>query len=219
MIHLRNIHIAFPNFALVVEDHQISKNITGIFGPSGSGKTTLLEVIAGIRRPETGWIGVNGVVFTDTTRKIHLPIERRAIGYVPQDLALFPHLDVQQNLLFGTRGRSVHTELRRIVELLEIDALLSRRIVHLSGGEKQRVAFARAMLASPSLLMLDEPLASLDGNLKIRIIEYLLSLFEEFKIPMLFVSHDREEILQLCNDVLVLQHGGIVKRGAPSEIL
>lgn len=218
MIRLRNVRLRLSTFELNVEAEDLEAGITGIFGPSGSGKTTLLEIIAGIRRPSSAFIEMNGSVLTDTDRKTHVPIEHRAIGYVPQDLALFPHLSVRQNLLFGSRESKPDQEFRHIVEVLDIDNLLSRGIGNLSGGEKQRVAFARALLASPRLLMLDEPLASLDQILKNRMIQYLLHISNEFGTPMIYVSHERGEIAELCSDVLMIEDGRIVKHGAPFQI-
>lgn len=219
MIHLRDVRISFPNFQLEVIDETLSESITGIFGPSGAGKTTLLEILAGIRRPHSAFIECNGVILTDTTHHIHVPIERREFGYVPQDLALFPHLSVRQNLLFGVHGKLIDKQFGHIVDILEINGLLSRGIANLSGGEKQRIAFARALLASPRLLMLDEPLANLDQALKKRMLQYLLDLTRDLKIPMIYVSHESEEITQLCTDVLIIQSGHIVNRGAPCAIL
>jgi molybdate transport system ATP-binding protein len=219
MIVLQNVRLTLGQFQLEVKSENLGDGITGIFGPSGSGKTTLLEIIAGIRRPHSGFIEMNGSVLSNTGEHVHVPIEHRAIGYVPQDLALFPHLSVKQNLLFGAHGRVADDEFRRIINVLDIDTILSRGIANLSGGEKQRVAFARALLASPRLLMLDEPLSSLDGALKNRMIHYLLHLSEEFKTPMIYVSHEAGEIKQLCSDVLIVENGSIVKRGHPSEVL
>ncbi len=219
MIVLQDVRLTLGGFQLEVKSENLGEGITGIFGPSGSGKTTLLEIIAGIRRPHSGFIEMNGSVLSNTKDRIHVPIEHRAIGYVPQDLALFPHLSVQQNLLFGVHGRRSPQGFQHMTKLLDIDSLLPRRIANLSGGEKQRVAFARALLASPRLLMLDEPLASLDQPLKNRITEYLLHIAQELKTPMIYVSHERTEIAQLCSDVLIIENGCIVKRGAPSEIL
>jgi len=165
-------------------------------------------------------------VLTDIARGVLVPIEHRAIGYVPQDLALFPHLSVKENLLFGAqecrRDAGVTNrdqQYSHIVEILDIDHLLTRGIKNLSGGEKQRVAFARALLAAPRLLMLDEPLASLDHALKKRMSEYLLQLSGDVKTPMIYVSHEKEEMLQLCTDMFILENGRIIQHGPPASIL
>jgi molybdate transport system ATP-binding protein len=219
MMILQNVRLTLGSFRLEIESENLGGGIIGIFGPSGSGKTTLLEIIGGIRRPHSALIVMNGSKLTDTRERIHVPIEHRKIGYVPQDLALFPHLSVEQNLLFAARANRSEQRLRNITKLLDIDTLLLRGIANLSGGEKQRVAFARALLASPHLLMLDEPLASLDRALKKRMTEYLLHIAKEFKTPMIYVSHEPGEITQLCNEVLIFENGRIAQRGDPSKIL
>lgn len=217
---LRNLKLPLQRITLDV-NAELSGRITGIFGPSGSGKTSLLEAVAGIRKPATAYIEAEGHVLTDTSRRLHVPVEHRAVGYVPQDLALFPHLSVKQNLLFGFRKheqRGDFINLTHIVEVLEIETLMNRGISLLSGGEKQRVAFARAILASPRILLMDEPLASLDRNLKEKMIEYLLRLRDAFHIPMLYVSHDADEVAALCDEVVILEEGCILKRGVPQSL-
>ncbi len=217
---LRNIKLPLQRITLNL-DAELSGRITGIFGPSGSGKTSLLEAVAGIRKPVTARIEADGHVLTDTSCRLHVPIEHRSVGYVPQDLALFPHLSVRQNLLFGFRENQPGNDLinlTHIVDVLEIGALLKRGIPLLSGGEKQRVAFARAILASPRLLLMDEPLTSLDRNLKERMIEYLLRVRDEFHIPMLYVSHDPDEVAALCDEVVILHEGRILNRGTPQTL-
>lgn len=216
---LRNVQLPLHRISLEVDLEDLEGRITGLFGPSGSGKTSLLEVVAGIRRPRSALIRVDGVVLTDTTRGVHVPIERREIGYVPQDLALFPHLSVRRNVLFGAGDRDVSSSFSHIVDVLEIGDLLNRGISNLSGGERQRVTFARALLASPKLLLLDEPLASLDRALKSKMIQYLIRLRNEFSIPMLYVSHEAEEVLQLCDEVILLQEGRVAGRGRPEEVM
>ena len=208
---LKNIRLPLAEFALEL-DATLENQVTVLFGPSGSGKTSLLDLIAGLRRPLSAFVQLNDRVLTDTARKIALPPRSRGIGYVPQDLALFPHLSVRQNLLYGHNARAEATPLftyDHVTELLEIRPLAQRGVTELSGGEKQRVALARALLTCPGLLLLDEPLASLDQVLKAKILPYLTRVRDEFKIPMLYVTHDREEVSGLCEEVLSLKRGRI----------
>jgi len=188
---------------------EITGNVIGIFGSSGAGKTTLLEIIAGLRKPQTGLIQLDGQL-----------ISSLRVGYVPQDLALFPHLTVRKNVLYGHTPAAAPTgiNLDHVAAVLEIEPLLDRPISALSGGQKQRVAFARALLASPRLLLMDEPLASLDQDLKLKIIPYLQRLRDEFQIPILYVSHSPEETAALCDQVLVLRHGKHLRTSPPADL-
>ena len=211
---LKNISLPLADFALTI-DVDIQNQVTGVFGPSGAGKTSLLDLIAGLRRPKSAFIQLGDRVLTDTPTRTAVPTRHRQIGYVPQDLALFPHLSVRQNLLYGRK--EIRTpdplfSLEHVTQVLEIQPLTGRRVTHLSGGEKQRVALARALLASPQLLLLDEPLASLDTVLKSKIIPYLARIRDEFHIPMLYVTHDWNEVQSLCAEVLIMERGQIVRR-------
>ena len=216
---LKNISLPLSDFRLEVSAEIRSPMITVVFGPSGSGKTSLLDLVAGLRRPESAFIELDGEVLTDTANHLFVPAQRRGIGYVPQDLALFPHLSVRQNLLYGHKpGPSEAFAFDHIVDLLEIRALIERGIGQLSGGEKQRVALARALLASPRLLLLDEPLANLDRQLKAKIIPYLARIRDEFRIPVLYVTHDRFETLSLADAIIILIRGRIVQSGAADDV-
>ncbi|HET6268227.1 MAG TPA: ATP-binding cassette domain-containing protein [Acidobacteriota bacterium] len=219
MLSLRQIHANLGPILLNV-DLDLEGRVTGIFGASGAGKTSLLEIVAGLRKPDSALVRLDDHVLTDTNKNIRIPTHLRAIGYVPQELSLFPHLSVRQNLLFGYRPESALPEfnLSHVTRILEIEPLLERGIGMLSGGEKQRVAFARALLASPRLLLLDEPLVSLDVALKDRILAYLECVRDEFRIPILYVSHDADEVVRLCDEVVVLRSGNFVVRGKPSNI-
>jgi molybdate transport system ATP-binding protein len=208
---LKNIVLPLTDFAVEM-DEVLEKQVTGIFGPSGAGKTSLLDLIAGLRRPKSARIQLDDRVLTDTASGIAVPARLREIGYVPQDLALFPHLSVRQNLTYGHKtdtGRSPLFSFEHITDLLEIKSLINRGVTDLSGGEKQRVALARALLASPRLLLLDEPLANLDAALKDKIIPYLRRIRDEFRLPMLYVTHDREEAQELCEEILIMNRGQI----------
>lgn len=193
----------------------------GLFGPSGAGKTTVLESLAGLRREARGRIEVGGRTWLDTARGVRLAPERRGVGYVPQDLLLFPHLDVLDNLRVGERRAGEaprRLELERILEMLELTELARRPVRMLSGGERQRVALGRALCSAPELLMMDEPLANLDRPLKRRILPYLLRLREELGIPTLYVSHDPSEMALLASDICVLAAGRVAARGRPEEV-
>jgi len=217
---LKRISLSLAEFTLAAEA-VMQCQVTGIFGPSGAGKTSLLDLIAGLRRPRSAFIQLGEFVLTDTAAGVQVPTRHRRVGYVPQDLALFPHLSVRQNLLYGHKGFSTSGGLfdfEHVARVLEIEPLVARGINRLSGGEKQRVALARALLASPRLLLLDEPLASLDTGLKSRIIPYLARIRDEFHLPMLYVTHDWSEVIALCQEVLVLERGQFVRRGNPTDM-
>ena len=217
---LQNIRLYQGTFRLDIDHLEVNGEVIGIFGSSGAGKTSLLEIIAGLRHPTSGLIASDETTLTDTAQKIFLPPEHRHIGYVPQDLALFPHLTVRKNLLYGHTplNNSSGINLPHVAEILEIVPLLDRSTAELSGGQQQRVAFARALLSSPRLLLMDEPLASLDHDLRARIIPYLQRIRDEFKIPLLYVSHSPDEIAALCDQVIVLRHGQCLRTSPPSEI-
>jgi len=194
--------------------------ITAVFGPSGAGKTSLLELIAGLRRPRSAHIALDGIPFQNTMRGLLMPSRERGIGYVPQDLALFPHLSVQRNVTFGQQKAtpSGAFTFEHIVDVLEVASLLDRGVADLSGGEKQRVAIARALMARPRLLLLDEPMEGLDATLRERVRQLLQRLRQEFGVPMLYVSHSPREILALCDDVLVLERGRVRHHGPPVQL-
>lgn len=212
---LKNISLPLATFTLEV-NVELRGRVTTLFGPSGAGKTSLLDLIAGLRSARSAFIQLGDRVLTDTVNGGTVPTHLRGVGYVPQDLALFPHLSVRQNLLYGRKTavpRDARFSLEHIVEVLEITTLVSRRVTELSGGEKQRVALARALLASPQLLLLDEPLASLDAPLKAKILPYFARIRDEFRVPMLCVTHDRLEALALADEIVVLVGGKVLQAG------
>jgi molybdate transport system ATP-binding protein len=190
--------------------------VTGLFGASGSGKTSLINMIAGLLRPDRGSIAIDTEILDDTTERVHVPVHRRRIGYVFQDARLFPHLDVRTNLDYGRRMNRLAedpAQHARVTNLLDIGRLLDRRPGQLSGGERQRVALGRALLAQPRLLLLDEPLGSLDEERKVEILPYLVRLRDEANVPMVYVSHDADEMRQLATQVVMLKRGRITSFG------
>jgi molybdate transport system ATP-binding protein len=190
--------------------------VTGLFGASGAGKTSLVNLIAGLLRPDRGTIAIDGDVIDDTAAGIHVPTWRRRIGYVFQDARLFPHLTVAQNLDYGRRMNRLAEDLaqhQRVVDLLDIGALLPRRPGKLSGGERQRVALGRALLSRPRLLLLDEPLGALDEARKLEILPYLVRLRDEANVPMVYVSHDVAELRQLATQIVMLRQGHVTSFG------
>ena len=217
---IRQLSLRLQQFTLDV-DIELQHARTAIFGPSGAGKTSLLETIAGLRKPDTANISFNSQLFDDTGRNYSLPVRLRRLGYVPQYDSLFPHLSVQRNLLYGSDGKSKDgtLEFQHIIDFLEIGHLLDRHVRTLSRGENQRVVIARALLSAPQLLLLDEPLTSLDAKLKNTILQQLQALHREFGIPMLFVTHDAAEAIAICEDVLLLHAGRITARGEPAKLL
>ena len=217
---LKNISLPLADFTLEV-NVELRKRVTAVFGPSGAGKTSLLDLIAGLRRAPSAFIQLDENVLADTAKNYSVPTRRRGIGCVPQDLALFPHLSVRQNLLYGRNSRAAAGPLftfEHVVEVLEIQPLIARGVTELSGGEKQRVALARALLSSPRLLLLDEPLASLDAPLKARIIPCLARVRDEFRIPMLCVTHDRFEAIALAEEIVVLVDGKVMQTGPVPDV-
>jgi molybdate transport system ATP-binding protein len=190
--------------------------VTALFGASGAGKTSLINMIAGLLKPDRGRIEVDGETLDDTTRRIHVPAHRRRIGYVFQDARLFPHLNVAQNLDYGRRMNGLPfdtAEQARVMQLLDLEKLQERRPGKLSGGEKQRVALGRALLARPRLLLLDEPLGSLDEERKAEILPYLMRLRDRAGVPMVYVSHDADEVRRLATQVIRLQAGKVTAQG------
>ena len=204
-------------------DVSFNARLASIFGPSGSGKTTILDAIAGLRNITTGEIEINGRTLFSSARGINRPPQERGVGYVPQEGALFPHLSVRKNILFGatrdTSGKSKDISLNHVLDVLEIGNLLDRPVTKLSGGEAQRVALARAILSQPHLLLMDEPLASLDVTLKEKILPYLARVRDEFEIPIIYVTHSLAEVLTLADWVLMIKQGQLVTQGVPKEAL
>ena len=211
----------FQGFSLECEA-SFDSGVTAVFGPSGAGKTTLLNCIAGLIAPDEGEIEVAGNLHFSSSDGKNLPPERRHFGYVFQDPALFPHMSVRDNVKYGyslTPTDRRTTDLELLVELFQLSPLMDRRTTNLSGGERQRVALARALATSPDLLLLDEPLASLDDAFKGIILGYLKRISTDLGTPMVYVSHSISEVMALAETVLVLASGKRVAQGVPSQVL
>ncbi|HWK11621.1 MAG TPA: ATP-binding cassette domain-containing protein [Vicinamibacterales bacterium] len=197
---------------------ELGDGVSALFGPSGAGKTTVLDAIAGLRTPARGRVTVRDRILFDSAARIDVPPHLRRVGYVPQDIALFPHMNVRRNLLYGSHPGS-SPDLDRVLRMLEIEGLLARGVRALSGGERQRVALGRALMSGPSLLLLDEPLAAVDLPLRRRILPYLERIRTELRIPILYVSHDKEEVQQFADYVVRLEAGRVVAAGDPAVAL
>lgn len=193
-----NVNLAIP-----------TQGITVIFGCSGSGKTTLLQLISGLIKPDKGIISLNEQVFTDTQQGIFIPPALRNLGYVFQDARIFPHYSVQGNLTYGMKSKD-HTQVAKIVDLLHLKQLMHRSPNTLSGGEQQRLAIGRALLSNPQILLMDEPLSALDVPMRKELLSYLESLQQEIQIPIIYVTHNLEEMLRLGERVLLLEKGKVL---------
>ncbi|OYQ30975.1 molybdenum ABC transporter ATP-binding protein [Pseudomonas mandelii] len=221
MIHTR-LKLSYPGFTLEVDLQLPGRGVTALYGHSGSGKTTCLRCIAGLERAEEGFIQVNDEVWQDSDKKIFVPPHKRALGYVFQEASLFPHLSVLANLEFGLKRipkPQRRVDMAHATELLGIGHLLDRHPQHLSGGERQRVGIARALLTSPKLLLMDEPLAALDSQRKNEILPYLQRLHDELEIPVLYVSHAQDEVARLADHIVLLSDGKALASGPIGETL
>jgi molybdate transport system ATP-binding protein len=203
-------------------DFAIPRGINILFGPSGAGKTTLLDCVAGLAQPDAGKIQITGRTVFDSSANINLQPRSRNAGYVFQDLALFPHLSAQKNIEFGLQrlpSGERHARVDRILQSFGISHLRRRKPREISGGEKQRVALARALVTNPSVLLLDEPLAALDPATKSRIMEDLRAWNDQQRIPILYVTHSRDEVFALGERLLILENGRLIAQGTPHEVL
>lgn len=213
--------VRFPDFTLNADLDVPVEGFSVIFGPSGCGKTTLLRCLSGLERSPDGFLKVGGEVWQDETKGIFLPVSRRPIGYVFQDGRLFAHLSVKGNLLYGyqrSSGADENARFDQVADIMGIEPLMKRRTHQLSGGEKQRVAIARALLTRPRLLLMDEPLAALDARRKLEIIPYLQRLQTELSLPVFYVTHSLNEVLQLVDTMVLLDRGRVVSVGPVEDV-
>src|SRR5476649_800776 len=216
------LQVTYPDFSVDVDLKLPGRGVTALYGHSGSGKTTCLRCIAGLERAEDGFVQINDQVWQDSRNGLFVPPHKRALGYVFQEASLFPHLSVRANLEFGLKR--IAKPLRRVdmahaTELLGIGHLLDRHPQHLSGGERQRIGIARALLTSPQLLLMDEPLAALDSQRKNEILPYLERLHDELEIPVLYVSHSQDEVARLADHIVLLNAGKALASGPIGETL
>lgn len=198
----------------------VAHRVSALFGASGAGKTTVLSIIAGLVQPDDGVIRLNGQTLLDTAAGVCLAPDRRRVGYVPQDHLLFPHLSVKRNLTYGMNRRAARPmDFDRVIEVLDLRELLDRDPSSLSGGQRQRVALGRAILRGPEMLLMDEPLASLDAPMKHRILDYLERAVTEWNVSTVFVSHDQADVRRFADGVIVMDHGRAVASGPTAATL
>jgi molybdate transport system ATP-binding protein len=205
----------------IAPDLLVTARAVALFGPSGSGKTSILEAIAGLRTPQRGRIAVRGRVLSDTDTHTSVPVRDRHVGYVPQDVLLFPHLDVRKNVTYARRhqGRRPDVDVPELAHLLGLTLLMDRKVAGLSGGERQRVALARALYSGPDVLLLDEPLAAVDLARRRVILDALIAIRDDLHIPLVYVTHSPDEARAIADYALVLDEGKVVAAGTPPEVL
>jgi molybdate transport system ATP-binding protein len=200
-------------------DFQVKENdFVTLYGASGSGKTTTLQILSGLINPEQGFIKVNDVVWLDTNSKINLPPQKRKIGYVFQDYALFPNMSVRENLTFALEKNQDKSIVDELLQTMELVSLQHQKPNQLSGGQQQRVALARALVRQPDILFLDEPLSAIDTEMRLKLQDYLLEAHQKYNLTTILVSHDISEIYKLSDQVIVIENGTISKQGTPSEV-
>ncbi|MBI1729988.1 molybdenum ABC transporter ATP-binding protein [Candidatus Acetothermia bacterium] len=201
---------------------QARQGITTLFGPSGSGKSSILQAIAGLLKPDAGHIEVDNQIFFDSTKQIDLPLRDRCVGYLFQDLALFPHLSIEANVAYGLHSlnkKEKHEKALQILESFGLQAMASRKPKQLSGGQQQRVALARALVINPRILLLDEPLSALDSATKRDLMAEIKRVAQNLSIPILYVTHSRDEVLALAHHVIALDRGRVIAEGEPLQVL
>ncbi len=214
--------IEYESFNLDASLDVPAENVTVVYGPSGCGKTTLLRCLAGLERSPSGFVQVGEEIWQDESRGIFLPVHKRSLGIVFQEARLFPHMTVRSNLGYGLKRTPPYKRrisMDQVVDILDIGHILDRSLKGLSGGEQQRIAIGRALLTSPSLLLMDEPLANLDSRRKREILPFFLRLRKELRLPIIYVSHSMNEILQLVDTLILLENGKVLASGPANEVL
>ncbi|WP_348823802.1 sulfate/molybdate ABC transporter ATP-binding protein [Flavobacterium aestuarii] len=200
-------------------DFQVKENdFVTLYGASGSGKTTTLQILSGLMNPDEGTIKVKDTFWLDTNSKINLPTQKRKIGYVFQDYALFPNMNIRENLLFALEKGQDKTIIDELLQTMELVSLQHQKPNHLSGGQQQRAALARALVRQPDILLLDEPLSAVDTEMRLKLQDYLLEVHRKYNLTTILVSHDISEIYKLSDQVIVIENGTIAKQGTPSEV-
>lgn len=210
------------NFRINLQFSLPKSCLTAIVGPSGAGKTTLLRCLAGLERPSRGAVRINNTVWQDSDSKLWTPPHRRAVGYVFQDIGLFPHLSVAENIRYGAKRSGEQTNnalVEELIGIMNLSPLLSKNSANLSGGEKQRVAIVRALARNPAILLLDEPMSSLDTNLKNELLPFIRALKAKLDIPILYVTHNMKEVDQLADRILIVEGGELLEQGQYSDLL
>ncbi|SFD96417.1 ABC transporter ATP-binding protein [Flavobacterium phragmitis] len=202
------------DISLTIEKGQF----VSIYGNSGAGKTTILRILAGLTRAENGYIKVGNEIWDDSQKKFHLPVQKRSIGFVFQDFALFPNLTVKENLKFALSKNESDEMVAELIELMELQSLQDNKPHQLSGGQKQRVALARAIVRKPEILLLDEPLSALDDEMRFKLQDYILKIHQKYQLTTFMISHVIAEIFKLSDKVIVLEKGKIAKEGTPNSV-
>lgn len=203
---------------LDVDFHMPAQEFLTVFGPSGSGKTSIVRMIAGLMRPDEGFIEVDGDVWFDSQRGINVPVQQRAIGFVFQEYGLFPNMTVRQNLQYALKDPGDAGQIDGFLRMVDLEQFGDRRPANLSGGQKQRLAFVRALLRRPKIFLIDESFSALDIKLRLKLQDEVLEMHNRFKVPTIFVTHDLGEIFKLAQRILILEEGRIVRSGPPRDV-
>lgn len=221
MIHIKiqkKLTAASGEMLLDIDTHIKKGSLVTLYGKSGVGKTTILRALGGLTKPDKGEIIVNETTWFDSNQKINLKPQKRNVGFVFQDYALFPNMTVKENLEFALEKNQSNQVISELIELIELGELQNRKPETLSGGQKQRVALARALVKKPSILMLDEPLSALDYEIRFKLQQYILQVHQEFNLTTILISHDISEILRMSDQLIELENGKIIREGKPNEV-